>query len=110
MAMLSSRKLIGDEVTDPTGEHLGKIEDLVFDVESGEVEYAVLSVGGVMGLGDKYFAVPLQAMQKKPHADALVLDIDKQRLENAPGFDKANWPTRPDPQFCDRVRQYYRTP
>lgn len=108
MIMRPSGALIGDKVTNPAGQQLGKIEDLVLDVDSGKVQYAVLSFGGVLGLGDKYFAVPLEAMRLDTEQECFVLDVDKQRLENAPGFDKASWPSRADPQFCRRVRQYYR--
>lgn len=109
MSMRASSAIIGGRVVTPAGEDLGRIEDLVLDVESGDVEYAVLSVGGILGLGERYFAVPLAAMPLDAEAGRFVLAVDKERLEQAPGFDKANWPSRPDKRFCDRVREYYRT-
>src|SRR5262245_1280011 len=60
--VLSADTLTGDKVVNAAGEDLGKIEDFMLDVESGRIRYAVLSFGGVLGLGSKLFAVPPEAL------------------------------------------------
>jgi sporulation protein YlmC with PRC-barrel domain len=85
-------KLIGMQVRNTKNENLGKISDLVLDQKSGKVAYAALSVGGVLGVGDKLVAVPFEAFTPNPGQDGLVLNIDKQRLQQATGFSQNNWP------------------
>ena len=76
---MTATKLIGDPVVNADGEKLGKIEDLVIDPESGRVDYAVLSFGGFLGVGDKLFAVPIEAMRLSPEERRFILDVDKER-------------------------------
>ena len=116
--------LNGTKVVSQTNEKLGKIEDVVVHPD-GEVAYAVLSFGGTLGLGDKLFAIPWSAVQfkgfemaSKDAKDAkeskdtersIVLSIDKERLKNAPGFDKNNWPVMASPEWAKDVDAYYST-
>lgn len=104
---LSATSLIGDDVRNANGDDLGKIEDLMINTATGKVEYAVLSFGGFLGIGDKLFAVPLEAMSVDTDDKCLVLNETKERLENAPGFDKDNWPKNPDAKWNNKVRAYY---
>src|SRR5688500_14014617 len=85
-------KLIGMQVRNTKNENLGKISDLVIDQKSGKVAYAALSVGGVLGVGDKLVAVPFEAFTPNPGQDGLVLNIEKQRLQQATGFSQNSWP------------------
>jgi sporulation protein YlmC with PRC-barrel domain/hemerythrin superfamily protein len=90
--MLSINSMEGDKVINEKGEKLGDIKDIMIDMQTGSVAYVVLSFGGFLGLGNKLFGVPLEAMKKKPDEHAFILNVDKERLENAPGFDKDHWP------------------
>lgn len=103
----AASKLIGDPVVNPRGENLGKIEDLVIDPKTSRIDYAVLSFGGFLGMGDKLFAVPLEAMKLSPEERRFILDVDKERLKNAPGFDKDHWPDTSDRAFGTKVYTYY---
>lgn len=85
-------KLMGRDVKNPAGEKLGEVKDLIVDTGNGRVEYAVLSFGGFLGLGDKLFAYPANAFRAAADSDELVLNVDKERLRKAPGFDKDKWP------------------
>ena len=83
-------------VRNAANESLGKVEEVVIDLKHGNIRYVVLSFGGFLGVGDKFFAVPFKALRmqsddggKKWH---MVLDVDKDRLKDAPGFPKDNWP------------------
>lgn len=104
---LSATTLIGDPVVNRNGESLGKIEDLMIEPERSRVSYAVLSFGGFLGMGNKLFAVPLQAMRLSREEKRFVLDVDKERLKNAPGFDKETWPDFADPAYNTKLHTYY---
>ena len=107
MTILSTSTLTGTTVVNPTGTTLGDIKDLMIDVPNGRVSYAVLDFGGFLGIGDKLFAVPLEAFTANPKNETLVLDIDKKRLETAPGFDKNNWPQTADDSYLSNVYEFY---
>ena len=90
--VLKASELIGMSVQGTDGKKLGDIKDLVIDPEEGGVEYAVLEFGGFAGIGDKYFAVPWDALQLDQSNKKFLLDVHKRELKDAPGFDKNNWP------------------
>ncbi|MBV9507214.1 MAG: PRC-barrel domain-containing protein [Acidobacteriia bacterium] len=105
--VLSAGTLTGDAVKNTAGEDLGKIEDIMIDVPTGRVAYAVLSFGGFLGMGNKLFAVPWQALTVNERDHEFVLNVDKTTLENAPGFDKDNWPDMADPTWSTQVYGHY---
>jgi len=107
--VLSSSTLSGDPVRNVQGEDLGKIEDFMIDLESGRIAYAVLSFGGVLGIGDKLFAVPWKAMTVDTDRHCFVLNVPKERLKNAPGFDKDNWPDITNIEWGTQVNSFYGT-
>jgi sporulation protein YlmC with PRC-barrel domain len=90
--MRSASTMIGNKVVNPEGEELGSIKDLMIDLDDGQVAYAVLSFGGFLGLGDKLFAIPWEAFSFEAEDHTAILDVDKEVLKNAPGFDKDHWP------------------
>jgi sporulation protein YlmC with PRC-barrel domain len=96
-------KIIGTTVKDAQADKLGDIKDLVIDPESGQIVYAVVSFGGVLGLGDKLFAVPWTALHWTRDKEYYVLNVDKSALKKAPGFDKKHWPDSADK--WDRQRE-----
>ncbi len=104
-----SSQLVGLPVHNAAGEDLGKIEDLVIDLNTGRIRYAALSFGGFLGVGDKLFAVPWGALRMKTVGDdaTFVLDVPKERLEKAPGFDNKNWPNMADPNWSREIDEYY---
>ena len=107
MTTLSATSLRKTNVVNRAGEDLGKIEDLMIDTGSGRVQYAVLDFGGFLGIGDKLFAVPLEAFEVDTANERLTLDVSKDRLDSAPGFDKSNWPSTADPTFVENVYEFY---
>jgi len=106
-AALSAKSLIGARIENLKNENLGKIEDLVIEPEEGRVTFAVLSFGGFLGMGEKLFAVPLQAMRTSTEDRTFLLDVDKEKLKNAPGFDKDRWPDLSDRAFGSTVYTFY---
>ena|SRR5437868_2601151 len=103
----AKKNVIGSKIINPQGEDLGKIEDVILDTEAGRIVYAILSFGGFMGLGNKYFAVPWQSLNFNQAESCGVLNADKRLLENAPGFDKDEWPNLADPSWSNRVFTHY---
>ena len=100
-------KIIGTDVLNRQGEDLGDIKELVLDPGTGDISYAVVSFGGVMGMGDKLFAVPWKALKLDTAKNNFVLDVDKERLKSAPGFDANRWPDMANAQWNNDVHLYY---
>jgi hypothetical protein len=77
---------------------------------SGKVAYAVLSFGGLLGMGDKLFAVPWAALVLDTTNKRFTLEVPKDALKDAPGFDKAHWPSMSDRTWASGVHKFYGTP
>lgn len=107
--LLSASSISGTNVINLQGENIGNIKDLMIDWKNGKVVYAVLSFGGFLGLGDKLFAIPLESFtfESPNHTEYALLNVDKEKLENAPGFDKDVWPQNADYTFIDSVYAHY---
>lgn len=104
---LSASSLSKDGVVNPQGEDLGKIEDIMIDVNTGRVAYVVLSFGGFLGLGEKLFAVPWEAMSVDTNRKVFVLNVQREVLKKAPGFDKDHWPLTGDTDWLNEIYTYY---
>lgn len=105
--IMAADTLEGDDVVNTKGEDLGNIKDIMIDVPTGRVAYAVLSSGGFLGIGDKLFAIPWSALTLDADRKCFILDVDKETLKNAPGFDKDHWPSMADPTWAKEVHDYY---
>jgi sporulation protein YlmC with PRC-barrel domain len=101
--------VIGKNVENAEGENLGEIKDLIVDIGNQRVHYAVLEGGGTLGMGDKLFAYPVSAFKPQADGDKLVLNVDKDRLKNAPGFDKDKWPDWTDNRYRGEVDRYFKS-
>jgi uncharacterized protein YjbJ (UPF0337 family)/sporulation protein YlmC with PRC-barrel domain len=99
--------LTGSRVINPAGDNLGKIEDIAIDMASGRIAYAVLSFGGFLGFGSKYFALPWEALRLSSAEEAFILHVDREVLEKAPGFDKEQWPEMADRQWGAGIYNHY---
>ncbi len=105
--VLSASTISGDEVFNLQDENLGKIQDIMLDVDDGRIRYAVLASGGFLGMGNRLFAIPWDALRIDRENKRFMLDVDVERLKNAPGFDKDNWPNMGDPNWNTTVQSYY---
>jgi sporulation protein YlmC with PRC-barrel domain len=108
-----SGEIIGLPVKNNSHETLGKIDDLVIDMKTGEVRYAALSFGGIAGIGSKLFAVPFGSM-KFMHGEPnnassrhFMFDVTKEQLEKAPGFDTSHWPNVGDVKWAASIDKHY---
>jgi sporulation protein YlmC with PRC-barrel domain len=105
--LLSATSITGDEVCNLQEERLGTIQDIMLDVVTGRIRYAVLSSGGFLGMGDRLFAIPWQALHLDSDNKRFTLDIDTDRLKKAPGFDKNQWPDMADATWNSSVETYF---
>lgn len=108
--IMAAGTLAGDNVVNGKGEDLGEIKEIMIDVPSGQVAYAVLSLGGVFGIGDRLYAIPWHALTLDADRKCFVLDVDAERLKAAPGFDKNHWPSMADSTWASEVHAYYGQP
>jgi sporulation protein YlmC with PRC-barrel domain len=104
---MSASSLTGDKVINDRNEDLGRVEDLMLDVETGRVAYAVLSFGGFLGMGDKLFAVPWTAMRLDEDRKCFVFGVAKHTLESAPGFDKDHWPDLSSEEYARAIHSHF---
>jgi sporulation protein YlmC with PRC-barrel domain len=104
---LSSSSLNGTKVVNSEGSELGTLEEVMVDIKSGHVAYVVLSFGGLLGIGDKLFAVPWDKITIDTDNHNVVIDVSKEQLEKAPGFDKETWPQTPTEKWYHEVYEFY---
>jgi sporulation protein YlmC with PRC-barrel domain len=92
-------KLVGATVKDAEGDTLGKIDDVVVDYDTGRVSYCALRVRESAFSKAKYLAVPLAALHPSVDGLYLILNADKEKIDEAKGFDKNNWPPMNNPAW-----------
>ena len=107
--LMGADTLVGNDIYNQNGEDLGDIKELMLDMQSGRVAYAVLSFGGFLSLGEKLFAVPWNALKLDTVNHRFVLNMEKDRLEEAPGFDRDQWPNMADAGWAKSIHDYYGT-
>ena len=108
--LISSDRVEGKKVFATDGEHIGEVSKLVIGKVSGRVEYAVMSFGGFLGIGEKYHPLPWDALDYNTERGGYVVNVDKSKLSDAPSFDQADdnrYATLFDRQFGEKVYAYY---
>jgi len=108
-ALMGAGTLMGEDVVNGEEDDLGDIKEIMLDMRSGQVAYAVLAFGGFLGLGEKLFAVPWQAMRLDTVNKCFVLDVEKERLKTAPGFNAHSWPDMSDVTWINQIHTFYGT-
>lgn len=106
--LVKSSDVVGEKVKNHQGENLGDIKCLVLDKHEGKVIYVVLSFGGFLGMGDKYFAMPWDTLSYNIEKNCYIINVDEKKLENSPGFDKDNWPNMADQTWQQSITDFYR--
>ncbi|CDG81956.1 PRC-barrel domain-containing protein [Janthinobacterium agaricidamnosum] len=108
-SLMGADTLIGDDVYNHNEEDLGDIKEIMLDMRTGQVAYAVLSFGGILGMGEKLFAVPWERLNLDTVNKRFILDVEKDRLKNAPGFDKDHWPDMASDDWSSEISNFYGT-
>ena len=106
-ALMGADTLIGDDVYNHDDEELGDIKEIMLDMRTGQIAYAVLSFGGILGMGDKLFAVPWERLTLDPVNKRFLLNVEKNQLKDAPGFDKNNWPDMGSEAWNQQMEAFY---
>jgi hypothetical protein len=101
--------LMGEDVYNGKDEKLGDIKEFMLEMDTGNVAYAVLSFGGFLGMGEKLFAVPWNVLKLDTVNKRFVLNMEKDQLRNAPGFDKDDWPDMADQTWARGIHSFYGT-
>ena len=107
LVQISASTVIGDEVRNPEGECLGKLHEIIIDAATGRVSYAVLSLTGAIGPVKRLFTLPWQALEVSPSEHKFILDVPRERLENAPWFERNHWPDFSDLAWGVGIHSYY---
>ena len=107
--LMGANTLTGNDVYNLQEEQIGDIKEFMLDMATGKVAYAVMSFGGVFTLGEKLFAVPWSALKLDTVNKRFLLDVSKDRIEAAPGFDSDNWPDMADITWVNGIHSYYGT-
>jgi len=89
---LTATSIIGDKVHDDNDEPMGEIQDIMLDINSGKIDYVVIELGGFLGMGMKWFAIPFHLLQVDAEKKLFVFKGKKEMLKDAPGFDADHWP------------------
>jgi PRC-barrel domain len=107
--LISADKVQGTPVASPAGERIGTIEKLMIDKPTGKVAYAVMSFGGVLGVGKSRYPLPWNMLEFDPDIDSYVVDLDPDRLEGAPVYEEGatDWS---DEAWGRRVHDFYKVP
>ena len=105
--VMAASTLDGNKVMSADGEHVGKISDIMLDVRSGKIGYAVLSEGGFLGMGATLHAIPWNALTLDTDEKCFRVDISAQRIKDEPGFDKDHWPLMADHSWGSEIHRYY---
>jgi sporulation protein YlmC with PRC-barrel domain len=105
--LIASNRVEGTAVYNREGEKLGRIENFMVDKVSGRSEYAVMSFGGFLGIGDQHHPVPWSSLTYDTNAGGYVIDADRARLQGAPVYKSSETPNWSDRQWGQRVHQYY---
>lgn len=105
--LIASDKVEGTVVYNRQGERLGSVYNFMVDKRSGQVQYAVMSFGGFLGIGDSYHPLPWKTLKYDTAMGGYVVDLDKDRLQEAPSYAASENPDWRDPSYSRRIDDYY---
>lgn len=106
-ALIAASKVNGTTVYDTAGEKVGSVYDVMIDKRTGKADYAIMSFGGFLGIGDKYHPLPWQSLTYDESRGGYVVNIDRSRLEGAPVYSAADPDRWSDPAYGRQVDDYY---
>jgi sporulation protein YlmC with PRC-barrel domain len=107
--LMGANTLVGNSVYNLENDDIGNIKEIMLEMSTGNIRYAVLSFGSFLGMGEKLFAVPWSALTLDTDNKRFVLNVEKDRLQDAPGFDQDHWPNMADETWANDLHRYYRT-
>ena len=108
--LISSEKVDGTAVYNTTGEKLGSIHHLMIDKFTGHVEYAVMSFGGFLGMGQSYHPLPWRTLTYSIDLGGYCVDLDRGRLERSPRYTMSDPPDWSDRAYRGKIDEYWIPP
>jgi sporulation protein YlmC with PRC-barrel domain len=105
--VMAADTLDGNKIICTEGDEVGKVKEIMLDVQSGRIAYVVMSSGGFLGIGDKLMAIPWSALTLDTDRKCFLLPMTAERIKNAPGFDKDHWPSMADMTWATGLHEYY---
>jgi sporulation protein YlmC with PRC-barrel domain len=105
--LIAAEKVTGTTVYNRAGEKLGSVEDIMLDKMTGKTCYAILSFGGFLGIGGRYYPLPWEKLTYDTNLGGFVVDIDKRMLEDAPSYESGQNASWDDPAWGRRVDEHY---
>jgi hypothetical protein len=109
-SLIAASKVEGTSVYNREGESLGSIFDVMIDKRCGQVAYAVMSFGGFLGMGESYHPLPWDVLDYDERQGGYVVDLNKERLQNAPHYGANDMPDWSDRQYGREIDDYYGIP
>src|SRR5258706_14163714 len=109
LSLISSEKVDGTDIYNRNGDNLGTVHHLMIDKFSGNVEYAVISFGGFLGMGESYHPLPWKVLDYDTDKHGYVVDLDEEMLKKAPSY-RAGKEPRYDRAYDEQVFAYYGLP
>lgn len=107
ICFMGAKTIIGKEVIGKNGKKLGNVEELMIDMRTQHVAYALMSFGGFFGMGERLFAVPFRAFHHDGIEGHLFLDIDEDTINNAPYIERGHWPNMADNNWIREIHAFY---
>ena len=107
-SVISAAKVTGTNVYSTDGDHLGEIQDVMIDKRSGKIAYAVLSFGGLLGIGQRYHPLPWATLKYDTRQGGYVVGINADQLEDAPTYGVNEMPAWGDRAYETRIHDYYK--
>src|SRR5436190_12220208 len=108
--LISADKVEGTAVYNRMGERLGTVHNLMIDKYTGQVAYAVMSVGGFLGIGESYHPLPWKVLTYDTGQGGYVVDLDRSRLQGAPSYTASSLPNWSDQRYRRGIDEYYGVP
>jgi sporulation protein YlmC with PRC-barrel domain len=105
--LIAASKVNGTNVYNRAGEKLGSVYDVMLDKRSGKADYAIMSFGGFLGIGDSYHPLPWDQLTYDTNMGGYVVNLDRARLEGAPSYATSDTTAWDDPEYGRRVNDYY---
>jgi hypothetical protein len=106
-SLIAASKVEGTSVYNRRGESLGSIYDVMIGKRSGKVGYAIMSFGGFLGMGERYHPLPWEVLDYDEQQGGYVVDLDKQRLQDAPSYGVDETPDWSNRDYGRRIDEYY---
>lgn len=107
ISLIAADKVEGTPVYNADGEKLGTVDKLMIDKVSGKVSYAVMSFGGILGMGENYHPLPWNSLTYDVEKDGYVISLTREQLEGGPHYDRDSEPDWRDRAYGQRIDDYY---